>query len=85
MSASGSVGGGVREKLRVYEGKPASEQVRFTESVTAATDPEFKLPLFLERKTQSFPHLRVNQLRVFTKPAFWNGPLVARTRATYVP
>ncbi len=27
------------------------------------------LPPFLEQKTQSFPHFRVNRLRVFTKPA----------------
>ena len=63
-------------RLRVSSGKPASEQVMFTEDVTAVTDPEFKLPLFLELKTQSFSHLRVNKLRVFTKPAFWNTPLV---------
>ena len=58
-------------RLRVSSGKPASEQVMFTEEVTAA---EFKWPLFLELKTQSFSHLRVNKLRVFTKPAFWNTP-----------
>ncbi len=29
---------------------------------------EFNLPLYLERKTQSFPHLRINKFRVFTKP-----------------
>ena len=49
-------------------------QVLFTESVTAVTEPELKFPLFLELKTQSFSHLRVNKLRVNTKPAFWNGP-----------
>lgn len=31
-----------------------------------------KLPLFLKQKIQSFPHLRVNVLKVFTKPSFWN-------------
>ncbi len=35
------------------------------------TDHEFNLPLFLERKTQSSP-----PVRVFTKPAFWNRALV---------
>lgn len=40
----------------------------------SVTDPEFKLPLFLELETQSFSHLRVNKLRLFTKPAFWNTP-----------
>ena len=55
--------------------KPAPDQVRFTDSVTIVTDSEVKLPLFLKRKTQSFPHLSVNKLRVYTKPAFWNGPL----------
>lgn len=31
------------------------------------TDPQFKLPLFLELKTQRFPHLRVNKLNLFLK------------------
>ena len=48
--------------------------VRFTESVTAIPDWEFKLHLFLKLKTQSFPHLRVKKLRVCTKPASWKTP-----------
>ncbi len=35
------------------------------------TAPLFKVPLFLEQKTQ-FPSSQVNKLRGFTKPAFWN-------------
>ena len=54
-------------RLRVSSGEPASEQVMFTEEVTAVTDPEFKLPLFLELNTQSFSHLRVNKLKSFHK------------------
>ena len=54
------------KKLRVISRKPASEQIMFTESVTMVIDSEFQLPRFLEQKTQSFPHLRVNLLRVFT-------------------
>ena len=42
------VGGG-REKLKVSSGKPGRNQVRFTESVTMATDREVKLPLFVKR------------------------------------
>ncbi len=36
----------------------ASEQAMFTESVTMVTDSDFQLPLFLEGKTQRFPHLK---------------------------
>ena len=37
-----------------------------SQSVTMDTDPQFKLPFFLERKTQNLPNLRVTQLRIFT-------------------
>ena len=60
--------------------KPASEQVCITESVT---DHKFEVTLFLKLKSQSFPHLRVNKLRVFTKPAFWNRPLYYEASSTY--
>ena len=69
--------GGHREKLKV--------PTRLgSDSVTTVTDRELKLPLsvkelplflwfelarFVKWKTQSFPHFRVNRLRVFTKPA----------------
>lgn len=49
-------------RVRVSSSKPASEQVMFTESITMVTDSEFQLPLFLERITQSFPHLMVDLL-----------------------
>lgn len=47
--------GGDREKLRVSSGKPGPNQVRFTESVTMATDLEVKLPHFVKQ-------VRVNPL-----------------------
>ena len=58
-----------------WRSKPANKQVRFTDSVTVVTDPKFEFPLFLDWTTQSFPHVRFNQLRVWTKPTFWNAPL----------
>ncbi len=64
--ASGSAVGRRQGELRVSYRKPDSEQVRFTESVDMVIDSEFYLPLFLELKTQSFPHFRGNILRVFT-------------------
>ena len=38
-----------------------------------------ELSPFVKRKTQSFPHFRVNKPRVFTKPALWNGPQLSNT------
>lgn len=37
--------------------------------ITAANDPKFKLPLFLQWKAKIFPRVRVNKL---TKPTSWN-------------
>jgi len=34
----------------------------------------FVLPPFVKWKVQSFPHFRVNKLRVFTRLTLWNGP-----------
>lgn len=47
--------------------KPASEQVSFTKSVKTVTEPEFKVPFFLELKTQSFSYLSVSKIRVLTQ------------------
>ncbi len=67
--------------------KPAPNQVRFRDFVTIANDSELRLALFvkqagvtpcvisfMKQKIQNFPHLRVNRLRVFTKPVSWIGP-----------
>lgn len=43
------------------------------ESVSMVTELKFKLRLFLELKTHSFPHHRLNKLRIFTKPSLGNG------------
>ncbi len=47
---------------------------------TRAGVPSFlrdELPRSLKWKLQSFPHFRIDTVRVFTKPAFWKGSQVA--------
>ncbi len=59
--------GGDREKLEERPGKLHTETGRSYSFL------RFDFPHFMKPRTQSFPHLRVNRLRDFTKPALWNG------------
>ena len=72
-------------RLRKWDGIARNAEFVMENLLASRLGSQSKLPwtltkcfrfLFLEWKTQKVPHFRVTQLRVFTKSAFWNTPLV---------
>lgn len=62
--------GRINEELKLCkERKEKERNLQVRDSSVRVTEPEFQVPLILELKTLSFPHLTNS---VFNKPTLWN-------------